>query len=127
MEMRTANRQEVEFLEFPEKGVVVCKLSGCSEIPVMRIEKYTRTVIDPYEFPRYIIDDTFVGVAKCAPEDTFDLEYGRKLALVKAKNKRGAAINRALTRFKKDVLQDLDRLTEDGFHPVPDPKEFLKN
>ena len=125
MSLRMINGQEVEFLEFPEKGVVVCKLSGCGDIPVVRIEKYTRNKVDPYVYQRYTIDDTFVGVAKCSPEDTFDLEYGRKLALIKAKSKRGAAINKALQRYKSDTLQDLMRLAEEGIHPVPDPKEFI--
>ena len=124
MEIRMMNRQEVEFLEFPNKGVVVCKLSGCGDIPLTRIEKYTRNVV--VNDPRYTIEDTFVGVAKCSPDDTFDLEYGRRLALVRAKSKRGAAINKALERFRKDMLQDIDRLMDEGVHPVPDPQDFLK-
>lgn len=112
-------KRDVEFLVFEDKGVVVCKLHNCKYIAEKRIWKYFKiTVMD-----RYIIDDVFVGVAHCAPEDKFNLEYGKKLALTRAKAKRGRAINKAVENFINNTHLRLLRLAAEGIHKVPDEKE----
>ena len=106
---------DVEFRVYEDKGIVVCRLLNCATIPLKRIIKYTDYEIDP----RYLIDDTFVGIARCAAEDTFDEEYGKRLALSKAKAKRGRAINKMLNKFYETRLRELDNLVKFGIHEVP--------
>lgn len=97
--------------------VVVCKLSGCTYIALDRIEKYG--LID-YAIPEAIIPDFYYGVARCLPEDKFDEEYGKEIALTKAKAKRCKAINKALKKYIKRVRRQLDTLEKYGIHQVPE-------
>lgn len=116
---------DIEFKVFKDKGVVVCKLYDCETIAIRRINKYTR--ISCYSYNRFdndLINDVYVGVARCAPEDTFDEEYGKKLALARAKAKRGKAVNNALYAFINDVKKDLERLEKYGIHQIPDTKDI---
>ena len=114
---------DIEFKVFKDKRVVVCKLYGCETIAISRIGKYTKISCFG-RFNNDFIDDVYVGVARCAPEDTFDEEYGKKLALARAKAKRGKAANNALYAFINDVKKDLERLEQYGIHQIPDTKDI---
>ena len=115
---------EMEYLEYPEKGVVVAKLYNCAFIPISRIYDQLRFWVSNEDLLKYCIADTYVGVAKCSPDDTFDLETGRKIALTKAKRARGKAVNNAIKKFISDMTADLKRLEEYGIHKIPDPSEI---
>lgn len=115
---------DVEYFVIKNKGVVVCKLHNCETIAADRIIKYTGMKIkNPY---KYFIDNIFVGVAKCSPDDTFNEEYGKKLALTKAKASRGKAVNNMIKCFIEDKEKLLNRLKEHGIHEVPNVKAFLE-
>lgn len=121
------NLSDIEFYVNKKKGTVACKLSNCSSIAINRIYRYTDNVIRWIAKPdRYLIDDVYLGIAKCAPEDSFDEEYGKKVALLKAKALRGRAINKALTRFTNDVWKSLTRLEDYGIHDIPSVKAFVE-
>lgn len=112
-----------EILYFPQKGVTVCKLFDCESDAANRILKYmdkVRTFTPSFIILKYMIKDVYIGVAKCSPEDTYDKAFGRKLALTKAKAKRGRAINASIKRFIKDFNNQLKALTTYGIHEVPD-------
>lgn len=117
------NQNDVEFIVKADKGVVVCKLHNCKEIVEKRIFKQNNTVF-PYFPEKYYIDNIYVGVAKCAPEDTFDEEIGKKIALTKAKRKRAQAANNAIKQYISDVQKDLSRLEQYGIHEVPVVEKF---
>lgn len=114
---------DVEFIVKPEKRVVVCKLYNCEDIAINRIFKQANNVI-PTVTRDYCIDDIYVGVAYCSPEDTFDEKIGKEIALTKAKRKRGQAINNAINEYIKNANKDLKRLSEYGIHDVPGVKEY---
>ena len=113
------NNCGIEYHVFKDKGIVVCKLWGCKYIPNNRIRKH-RPGMFGFNYERYFIDDVYVGVAKCAAEDTFDEEYGKKLALTKARAKRCRAINNAISRYLKDVKRAIRDIERYEIHNVPD-------
>lgn len=120
------NTSDVEYFVFENKGVVVCKLHNCRFIALHRIDKYTHKTIEYLEAPyKYLIDEVYTGVAKCSPEDKFDEEYGKKLALTKAKAARGKAVNNAIKTFMSDIEKDLNNLKTYGLHEVPDVNAFV--
>lgn len=94
---------DIKYLVNENEGVVTCILGNCSNIPVIRIKKYMGNQFSVKNKQRYRINDTYSGVARCASEDTFDVEVGKKIALTKAKQKRAKAINKALNVFTKDI------------------------
>ena len=118
-------KNDLEYWIDEEKGVVVCKIYDCHKIPLNRIYKYTGINYEPSDeqYWRYIIDYMYVGVAKCAKEDTFNKETGMKIALTKAKIKRGRAINRAVAKFIEDQVNTLKTLTMYGLHAIPQVEE----
>lgn len=77
-----------------EKKVVVCKLENCAGnlICDMCEKDY------PYH-PDLVISDTFVGMAKCSDEDTFDVELGKKIAYKRAVAKLFNTKKKTLERF----------------------------
>lgn len=109
---------DVEFITKADKGVVVCKLYNCEEIALNRVIKQCSASI-PFNVSSYLIDDVYVGVAKCAPEDTFDEETGKQIALTRAKRKRCQAANNAIKKYISDINKDLARLRQYGIHEVP--------
>ena len=124
--MEEIKGNDMEYLVFEDKGIVVCKLWCCTYIAVNRIEKYA-TKLSAYEMDRYRINHTYVGVAKCDPEDKFDVEFGKRLALTKAKAKRGKAVNSAIRLFIRDQRRKLRTLEEYGMHYIPDVDDLLED
>ena len=49
----------------------------------------------------------YMGKAKCSPEDTFNVEYGKKLARARMFEKYYAALSRAANEFE-DIIMELD-------------------
>lgn len=116
----------VEYLVFESQGVVVCKLHRCKHIVVDRLNKYARGNLCLFgDVDNYTINDTFTGVARCAPEDTFDIETGKKLALIRAKAKRAKAINNAVRRYRREVYKNLRIIEDNCYSDIPDEKEVL--
>lgn len=108
---------DISFRVDEKNKVVICKLTNCRDIAYDRIVKYTK------EIPIYCeteIPNVFTGIARCAPEDTFDIEYGKELALTRAKAKRGKAINTAIYKYIKRTQKGIKDLERYGVHKVPE-------
>ena len=104
---------DVRYIVNKEKKTIVCCLQNCHEIAINRIIKYAR---DYFPGVEYYISDNYIGIAKCAPEDTWDEEFGKKLALKRAKRKRSNAINNALYRYFDKTQMRLQNLMTYGIH-----------
>lgn len=61
---------------------------------------------DEPAFRNTIINERYVGVAKCHENDVFDEEFGKKLALARAKAKKADAIHAKFFKF----IEQLDEL-----------------
>lgn len=63
--------------------------------------------LDPFSVPdivdKVLADRKLVGIAKCHPNDEFDLEEGKRLARVDLINR----FNLAKTQLKKELLQHI--------------------
>lgn len=103
-------------------GVVVCTLYNCKDIPLKRIDKYL-TNMSIRDASKYCIKDKYTGVAKCAPDDKFDEEHGKKLALRRAKNKRCRAINAAVVACYVDAHNKFANMLKFGTHRLIDESE----
>lgn len=106
--------KDIKWVVDKEHRVIVCMLMNCGDIACKRIRKYCGSY--PYHYDRYIINDKYVGMARCAPDDKWNEEYGKALALKRAKRKRGVAANLAVIRYYNQAKHDLDSLLEYGVH-----------
>jgi len=61
---------------------------------------------DNYHVKNALINERYVGIAKCRDSDTFDEEFGKKLALARAKAKKADAVYRNFFKF----IEQLDKL-----------------
>lgn len=115
---------EVRFFVDKEHGVVVCKLTGCKDIAVSRLDKYMPNydyylIGSPY-WLNTDIEDTYTGIARCNPEDEWDEEYGKELALLRAKQKRCKAVNNVLCEVMRQMACEMDDLRIYGIHKIPE-------
>lgn len=106
--------KDIKWMIDKEHRVIVCTLTNCRDIACDRILKYCGVYTHPYD--HYLLHDAYVGVARCAPGDEWNEEYGKALALKRAKRKRGVAANLAVIRYYNKAKHDLDRLLEYGVH-----------
>lgn len=123
--VENSEESDLEYIVIPNRGIVVCKIHNCSLIPILRIMRYTNEASNQALLSgKYEIPDVFIGVARCAPDDEWDEEYGKKLALTKAKARRCRAVNNAVKEYIRDTQKQLDVLKQYGIREVPDPKQI---
>ncbi len=92
-----------------KKGNVACKLSGTLKLPFVEMPYEEDEPLYRYAFNKHI---EVVGVATCSPDDEFDENRGKRIALAKAENE---AYNLA-----KKHLVDYQRFLEDANEAVID-------
>ena len=94
----------VKFSVIEERGKVIARLTDCENdvyhILRKRLPWYVH--IDPYAVQ---IRSVFKGVAKCHPDDTFDVEKGKALA----KERAIAKYDRYVAGMLNAVVVDLDK------------------
>ena len=125
-------KNDVEYRTNADKGVVVCKLHNCRFIALDRINKQSsllmRLAFGNNDLTKLgeqlVIDEVYVGIAYCSPDDTFDENIGKKIALTKAKRKRCQAVNKVIKEFMNVVEKELNRLKQYGIHEVPVVEEY---
>ena len=108
--------------------VVVCKLWNCRYLAYDRIKKNVPFVTGYANSYDYLLADTYVGIAKCAPEDEFNAKFGKELALRRARIKRNKAVKQAVNLYLKRMkymLQELEN-DEDIRHSTPSVDDLIK-
>lgn len=97
-----------------EKGVVVCKLEDCFDSVIYDMHQKGWPFDENLEIP-----NTFTGKAKCSPEDTFNEDIGKRIALNRALIKLNTAKRRMLNSFITEAKKvhvmlenDVQKLTD---------------
>ena len=85
---------DVQYYVNEEKKVVIAKIVG-----VAFDVKCDLCKLGHPDIPT-TIQDTFMGKAKCSPDDVFDIEKGKMIAFKRAYAKYSRAKSRELTNFK---------------------------
>lgn len=98
-----------------EKKTVVALIRCDMETPLYifdrALDKLKNTSLISIGFENFnirnaIINERYVGVARCHESDTFDEEFGKKLALARAKAKKAYAVNASFFEF----VEQLDKV-----------------
>jgi hypothetical protein len=93
---------DVQYFIDEEKKVVVAKIIGTALDVSCDLCK-----LGYHEVPT-VIEDSYVGKAKCCPEDTFDVEVGKKIAFKRAFAKYTKAKHRELSKFRNWLVKNND-------------------
>lgn len=105
-----------------KKGNVACKLSGILKFPFVDIEDEP---LYRYAFNKHI---EAVGVATCSPDDKFDENRGKRIALAKAENKAYNLAKKYLVgyqRFLEDTNEAVIDFYEKAARATKHNKEYI--
>lgn len=106
-----------------EKRTIVCIMTTVNDVP-RRLEKYGLADGD-YDEKDFDVR-VYKGIAKCAPDDTWDETYGRRLAEYKAAHARQVDVNNELKAYIKGVSRCVDNLYDYGLLKDPHRPEMEK-
>lgn len=101
-----------EYIVNKEKRTVVCKITTVNDIED-RLLKFG--LGDWGE----VVSRTYVGIAKCSPQDEWDEITGKRLAEYRAARKRQVDVNNALRSEIKRILNAADALSTHGMLKKP--------
>lgn len=121
------DKSAVDFIVKPNDGVVVARFVNPEELSYRIVEKVISPKAELYISPKDVealIErmSTVRGVAKCAPEDTFDVKAGKRIALSHLRYKTIRSILKLVLRRIEAIHKEYDRLTV----MVDDGVKFLK-
>ena len=74
-------------------------------------------IFDPVIDKNYYIKNRYVGIAKCSPNDIFDVEFGKQLALQRAKIKKTSDIEKKFFKIV-DALDKLKYIVEKQYYQL---------
>ena len=106
----------MEFIVSEENKAVICKLWNCSYAALNRIYRYTNAIVEDED--KYLINNVYVGVATCSNGEEFDFEYGKNLALERARYNKQRAINNIIKQFIVDTRSALEELESEEIKPL---------
>ncbi len=109
-------RVTTEFKVNAEKRTVLCIITAINDVPI-RLAKYglADEDYDNIDFDIRI----YKGIARCAPEDTWDESYGKKLAEYRASCERRTDVNNELKAYINDISRRIDNLYDYGLMKDP--------
>ena len=111
-----------EFIVNEKKRTVVCVMTTINDVPA-RLAKYGLADGD-YDDVDFDIRE-YKGIAKCAPGDVWDAEFGKHLAEYRASKMRKADVNQELQKYIKGIMRCVDNLYDYGMLKEPHrPKEL---
>ena len=93
---------EMEFFVNEKKRIVVCKVSAEINVPW----DYESVVSIPWK------KFEGEGIAKCSPEDVFDVERGKRIALAKAESNAYSKARNYTNKYVVELIQNLDILSD---------------
>lgn len=128
------DKSAVDFIVKQNDGVVVARFANPEELSYRIVEKVISPKSELYISPKdveVLIErmSTVRGVAKCAPEDTFDVKTGKRIALSHLRYKTIRSILKLVLRRIKTLHQEHDRLTamvDDGVKFLETENDRLK-
>lgn len=114
-------RNELQYVINEEKKTVTCIAWECENDLIEHLLKKSSdsftldTLVQNYEM--LLLNHKYVGTAKCAPEDTFDIEIGKKIARAKMRERYTRDKLKGIDNFL-DTLLPMANLLKDSFDAV---------
>ena len=112
------NNEKTKFYVNEKKGTVVCSVEGSLLVPT----NWDSCVLVP--------GATLVekGIAKCAPEDTFDVERGKRIALARAENKAYLSALKHLDKFMEQIafiVNAYEDFNDKAYHACAHNEDYI--
>lgn len=122
------NKNDVVYKVIPEHGVVIAEIDGTryNAIEVFNrkfVEHATSSLCVDYQKwgdERFFMPDAFKAVARCHPNDTFDVERGKRIAYDKLVENYQHSLNKHLNNINKALIKATLRCEEYLFERMGD-------
>lgn len=101
--------EKIDYYVNEEKKTVTCIIFPDTYRMARFIGKYTELFFTPYKYTDPMFPK-FVGIARCHPEDEFDVEFGKKLAYSRARDKCDRSFFKQLQNFINALDFELNEL-----------------
>lgn len=108
------DRAKIDFIVKEDEGIVVAKFSDSGSVTndyLNYIDKYVFVDVELYE-KIYNRVSTVRGIAKCAPEDKFDIKIGKRIALNHLKSKIAKSFTQYVVKLASETLNDYNKLVD---------------
>ena len=114
------NNEGTKFYVNEEKGTVVCSVEACLSVPTN------------WDGCVFVPDTTLIekGIAKCAPEDAFDVERGKRIALARAENKVYLSALKYLDKFMEQIvviINAYDGFNDKAYHSCAHNEDYIES
>ena len=114
-------RDELQYIINEEKRTVTCIAWDCENDLIEHLLKkssdsFTLDILIQ-NCEKLLLNHKYVGTAKCSPEDTFDVEIGKKIARAKMREKYTRDKFKAIDTFL-DMLSPMYELFKDSFDAI---------
>lgn len=110
------NKERVTYKVFPEQRVVVAEIHECRFDAHHIINQLACNVISSLHVSllrddeRFLMDHYFKATARCHPEDEFDVEIGKKIALKKLTEAYHRSLNKHVANYMKYLVTITDNI-----------------
>ena len=112
------NKERVIYKVFPEHRVVVAEIHGCKHDARDVVDGIMDNVTSSFYVclrrsdERFLMDNTFKTTAHCHPDDIFDEEIGKKIALKKLTEAYHRSLNKHVANYMKYFAAAADKMKE---------------
>ena len=114
-------RNELQYVINEEKRTVTCIAWDCTDDLIKHLLKksFDGFSLDALirNYGMLLLNHKYVGTAKCSPEDTFDVEIGKKISRSKMREKYTRDKLKRIDNFL-DMLTPLKELCEDSYDAI---------
>ena len=93
----------IRYIHLDSQRKVVAVMNGCEKDCVRKIHRVIDRTNLAFDESKYLINDTFRGVAVCADEDEYDPKEGEKIAKAKLLDKYHKMYDATMDRFKAEL------------------------
>ena len=105
------DKAKVDFIVKEDEGVVIAKFSNPVNVTNTFLNHIKSENWDAFE-SMYNRVSTVRGVAKCAPEDKFDVKIGKRIALNHLKTKTAHSFVRFIIKLAQDKIKEYNTLVD---------------
>lgn len=93
----------IRYIHLDSQRKVVAVMHGCEKDCVRKIHRVIDRTNLTFDESKYLINDTFRGVAVCADEDEYDPKEGEKIAKSKLLDKYHKMYDATMNRFEEEL------------------------
>lgn len=105
------DKAKVDFIVKEDEGVVIAKFSNPVNVTDTFLNHIESNSWDAFK-NMYNRVSTVRGVAKCAPEDKFDVKIGKRIALNHLKTKTAHSFVRFIIKLAQDKIKEYNTLVD---------------